>query len=863
MRGSLRAVSRWFSFSLILLIVLAPFFMGGRHPLGRLVYAIISWCVILAWFLGRALRRKAKWEWGYCELFVAGVIAVALLQLTPLPAGIRHVVSPTLESLLPVWTNPEFSRHASSGWTTVSVAPEQTRQSICLLLSQGLLFLVAFQRMRRLDHIEWFLKWIAIGTVVMALLGLVQYAFGNGRFLWVYEHPTRSTLYTVKGPFANQNHFAHLLAIGLGPLVWFRFYYIREKQVSPRRRGFDRAAILKHTLDASIAIVLLAGILTFSRGGWIIISLVSVVTLAASPVLRNLDKRTIAVLTGLLLVAAVFVGTHGHDRFQSRMGMLATTSIEDLDATGARRKIWRAVTKAIPDYYRFGAGLGAHRSVYPTYMDEWSDVKYSHAESGYLQVLLELGVPGFTLLLIGLGATAYAAWQAFASAGTLRTKACASALLPCYVATVIHSLFDFVWYIPACSTITLLQFAALHRLRKLADHQCSDDRATQWQLPPLHWRLVAAMSVLIAFGCLKTQSKPAMAAKHWDAYLASSLSLKTQSRDEVPTSDWHLEDRFSIPQLAGMSTHLSHLLASDPNNAQAHLRLATNCLRDFEIQQTRSETPMGLAAIREASLASHFSNAKEQRDWLRRATGERLQLLDRALYHLHRAVSLSPMHGKAYLLLADLAFLQGEGQLRASLLEQALIARPYDGSVLYAVGTEQLSRGDWQSAQQKYKRAFRLDPDLQDTIIAHLASLVSPDAFVAMFEPDERALERLYTYYRENQQHEAARKVGGLYVAELQQRVSDMTSADAAKVWDRIGEVWGELRQLPEALHAAQNSVRANPSSYRARYILGARFEQSGRVDEAVNEFRWCQRRRPGDEAVRAKIEALTRIEIR
>ena len=57
----------------------------------------------------------------------------------------------------------------------------------------------------------------------MAVFGLVQYFFGNGKFFWFFEPPFANTKDYVTGSFTNRNHFAQFIALGIGPMVWWLY----------------------------------------------------------------------------------------------------------------------------------------------------------------------------------------------------------------------------------------------------------------------------------------------------------------------------------------------------------------------------------------------------------------------------------------------------------------------------------------------------------------------------------------------------------------------------------------------------------------------------------------------------------------
>ena len=96
-----------------------------------------------------------------------------------------------------------------------------------LLISYGLLFFVTVQRIKTIEDVERLLRWCAISAMCMAVFGLVQYLGGNGKFFWFYSPPFANTLEGAKGSFTNRNHFAHFLALGVGPLIWWLLYAAR------------------------------------------------------------------------------------------------------------------------------------------------------------------------------------------------------------------------------------------------------------------------------------------------------------------------------------------------------------------------------------------------------------------------------------------------------------------------------------------------------------------------------------------------------------------------------------------------------------------------------------------------------------
>jgi O-antigen ligase len=72
---------------------------------------------------------------------------------------------------------------------------------------------------------------------------------------------------------------------------------------------------------------------------------------------------------------------------------------EEWEAEQGRSQVWMDSLEAAGDYWLTGSGLSSFRYVYPGYRSFGGRVFYSWAHNDYLQALIELGVPGFLLIL--------------------------------------------------------------------------------------------------------------------------------------------------------------------------------------------------------------------------------------------------------------------------------------------------------------------------------------------------------------------------------------------------------------------------------------------------------------------------------
>ena len=501
--------------ALLGLIFVAPYFMGGRQPLGQFVFVALIVVAVGAWFARQCLLRTAKWTRSPADWLVPAAVAVVVLQLTPLPAEWISALSPQLAETLPIWSTEIGSQalltEGASGWSQISVTPSSTAGGLTLLIAYGLLLWVVVQRFQRLCDIERVLCWIASAAVLMAFFGLAQYFFSNGKFMWIYEHPFRDTAYKVKGTFINQNHFAHMLALSIGPMLfWLVRTTQRLEKESFRSSGGtrERDAVVRKVLllALGLSLITLAMFLSFSRGGAVSFALAVVVACGVMLWLGLVGTRFFAGFAAVGILIGVCLMIYGSDRVTDRLSDLTSGSVEELDNRHGRRKIWEANRLAFQDAPLVGTGVGSHREVYPIYLENPPETEYTHAESGYFQITTETGTLGFGLLILAISVIG---WKCLGTPRRTKSKSvhiCFAAVVGGLAASVVHSLVDFVWYIPACMTLTVILIGCAFCLRNLADEGVD---AKQWTFSRPVWIAATIMVIVCGVGMIDNRVGPA------------------------------------------------------------------------------------------------------------------------------------------------------------------------------------------------------------------------------------------------------------------------------------------------------------------------------------------------------------------
>ncbi|MGE3780900.1 MAG: O-antigen ligase family protein, partial [Pirellulaceae bacterium] len=567
--------------ALLAVFFLAPMGMGGRGPVGKLMLMACVAVAVFAWGARQYAVRDARWRWSGAEGLILGGFLLLSLQVVSLPTGLLQQLSPAIAQLLPLWRPDADLVFRLGNWSTVSLTPAETSAGLSVFLTHAALFLVLVQRLHAVEDLETWMERVALAVLWMAFLGVVQFLGGNGKFLWIYEHPSRDTWGKVIGTFQNQNHFAHFLALGIGPLiVWMRRRHGEDRQKSfhvvPGKRRPAPWPLASSLLAVGFGLTWAAAILTFSRGGALCLGIAAATCVTMLVLKRMLGWRSLCAAGGLGLVLFVALAIYGSDRLSSRLETLASGSLQV--ASQSRLNLWKAQWKAIPQFAWLGSGVGSHRVVYPIYMEEHHDVDFGYGENGYFQLLLETGVVGLTLVLTGfaLGMRwAFGPW--FRAQCDARLVMLSAAIVPGLIASLLHSAGDFVWYIPACASVTVFLLASACRVGQLSrlPVELRSSLANGTTRPRAGWMQSAShlpalgcmtLALLVGLFAVQFQLPGAWASPHWNRYLRLA---RAESSELAPLAGGDTDELARVGQLLELVVH------RDPWNPRARLALAS------------------------------------------------------------------------------------------------------------------------------------------------------------------------------------------------------------------------------------------------------------------------------------------------
>ncbi|NLX96895.1 MAG: hypothetical protein GXY83_12025 [Rhodopirellula sp.] len=871
-------------------IFLLPLIMGGRQALGVLTLSILALGIGLAWVVRQYTRGAAVWRRCSLEWVFLAAIAVLLLQMVPLPEPILQHLAPHTGEILPLWSPQADAGVRLGTWNCVSLAPTETRAGLMTLVAYCIVFLVTVQRIARVEDVERLLRWCAVSVSLMAAFAIVQLLTSNGKFFWFYRHPYVAPGRIATGSFVSRNHFADFLALGVGPVIWWIQSAIGKQ--TRLRAGTFRASgdtSLKDLAAAvaviALGVVLFAGLLSLSRGGIAAMLVAALVAAAVCVRASTLGARFLLGLAAVALLVGTSLAIFGSERVSRRFADVDTCSFEVVDHGAARRTIWAAVVKAVPDFAVLGAGVGSFRDVYPRYLDEPRGPNYyTHAENSPLQVLFETGFAGLSLLLVIVGTLGYWCFNGLRRAPDSRTLVCVGAVTAGLTASLLHSSVDFNWYCPACTVLVGVLAASACRLSQISNGRDSES-AVAVPLPRFAFAAAGLALVICGGWMLNYRIGPVVGEQHWARVRLMELTpgeTENSLAEEFETAEGEpsqAQPPDSEPFDERMMAELQEVIRWDSDFARAHLGLARIYLRQFERLQQHCQNAMPLAQIREAVFAarnageSPFTTREALDTWMSRAFGEHCRYLDLALAHTHQALKLAPTLGECYLYLSDLCFLEGGGPAtKAAYIEQALALQPHDATVLFYTGKEAVLAGEFEKGLEYLRRSFHAGSGHKQQIIDWLAGRAPPESrqeeirfLLEYFQPDFEGMRLLESRYAQIAQPEELailyRSFAPVAQAEAE-RIESKNSTWAALVWLKAQNLYANLNEIPRALECGERAFRAAPNGYQVRYRLGVFLAAHEQYAEAERHFQWCCSRSPEDPVLQRKLTEVVKHRI-
>ena len=434
---------------LVVLAALVPWALGGAPlPALRAVgAAALSTAALVAgagaFRRGVALPAVPLWPLG-------AFVALALVQLVPLPAGVHAVIAPGSHA---VWhpADPVAAAVLGGGPRPVSLDPRTTLSALALVSGLSLLAVLAAPLLARGRAAGRAAGALAAGGFLLAAYAIVARArFGN----LLYGSIRVPTVFPF-GPFVNKNHFAGWAAMAFPLGAGLAVGLVAAARARGERDWTTGRGAVGVVLCVVAALAMaLSVVVSLSRGGAFAL-VVGALALAALVVPRAGAGRSARVLAPAALVAgvlAVVVVAVAPESAHERLRTLGGASF--------RLETWRDSARLAASSPLVGSGLGAFHDAYPRFKAGYGAERVEHAESEYLETLAETGAAGLACSLAGLFLLLRAAATGAGTAGRGVAWAVGCGGAAAVVALAAHGLLDFDLRVPSNAALAALAAAA-------------------------------------------------------------------------------------------------------------------------------------------------------------------------------------------------------------------------------------------------------------------------------------------------------------------------------------------------------------------------------------------------------------------
>ncbi len=798
--------------SIILWLFVAPFALGGRHEVGAWIYSLIAIPggvgLIVLHFQGQAPRLG----WIRWTVLLLAVLLV-VVQSCPLPktwvaslgSGYHALAMPVGDGDLP-----------SSLGNTISLLPTETKACLPLAVAYVVCFLIFHARIQTIASLNQTLSWFVYSGVLMAIVILLQLQFGNGNFLWVYDHPTRDLGGVPRGPFQNENHLCNLLMIAA--VLSLSFFVLGVSRSLKKIKHDTRRTLgpFEWVCGLSLALVAMIIFATPSRGGTMLIllaplhwvALVSVAMLCR----RCLPRANRTLMT--VLTWSVYLLCFGIS--------VSVVYAAMPEYCQARVDLWLANWGVWSDFPIFGSGIGSHRHIHLPYLKVFYPTTFTHAESSFRQILSEAGMVGIGLGVAFAICVSISLTRSWVITQEFQQKAVLAALTSGIGASCFHCFFDFPWHIPACAVPIIMLAACVTRFPELRDNQLfesANESVDGVQCGSPSFRVSSVFVACLIFALVFSgidQLPRVKASLTWDQYARMRRDLGEGTPETV--------------ELIQQILMLKRTLANDSNHISATSRLAQSTLLLASRVDNESQRSKLLA------LGKHFAKKN----------------------HL-----LCPIDANAPLILAEAFLAEGTPLSELEpLLQHALRLRPTDARPRTRMALLAYTQGDQQAADQHWQQALEKDPSQRSETIQLLLVFYSADEIVGRLQPSIDATELLLRIVRQNQTDDELTRVRKYLVKQYLQAVQIECSPRLVERYLLIALRHAKDTKNPELILATLASYAERfpfRLSQRIEYIK--QLMAFDRIADAQAELRQCQKLQPKSPQLAELAQALERAQ--
>lgn len=312
-----------------------------------------------------------------------------------------------------------------------SAYPHDTISGAMLYVTYGMLCFLATQTLIRTSQARRIALILGLYGFALASFALLQGVSSNGRIYWIRLPRMGGWIY---GPYVNHNHYAGMMEM-LVPI--------------PLVAALSRLVPERGRIMAGIAAAVMVGtiFLSGSRGG--MIAIFAELAVLATVLFRQKRRVRVAIAAGAFAVVLIsLLSWLGGKELTARVSSISSEARTEISG-GMRLSIDRDAFQMFRSKPVLGWGLRTFPVVFPQFRTFYTNFFINEAHNDYMQLLTEMGLVGFGVMVWFLFVLYRRALRKIANWTTQVTGALTLACMLGVTGILVHSLFDFNLQIPA------------------------------------------------------------------------------------------------------------------------------------------------------------------------------------------------------------------------------------------------------------------------------------------------------------------------------------------------------------------------------------------------------------------------------
>lgn len=452
---------------LIFLIGFTPISFGGVHVWAYSIMEFATLIIVSLALINTVFTEKEfKWIKTPLNAIITIYVAYLVLQIIPMPKGAIAAITPGNTYILERFTHV-FQGGFEGDFLTTSLIPYKSWSKLLKIISYLGIILYIINYIHSRKQINIIVIAIAFVGIFEAISGWVLVKSSSPLHIGPFSLNTQY-LGRFHGSYISPNHLAGYFEMAIflifGALLTFygesnernkQIETVPKAQRMPKWVFQGKKYVYPAFLFTAIGMMLTGLFLTGSRGG--LLGFFAGIMIIILLTLRSMMTKLLILLLSLTLLLVILFGidlerqggrnfnSKAIERLQNR-----DTLISQLNSLSSDRvDPYLSMLPIVKDFSLAGTGLGTFQDIFIRYKPDEIRAHISHAHSDWLELLIETGFIGFTLVLVAVilyFSNFIRLWRqrkdSFAVGMGLGVLGSSAAILT-------HSLVDFNFQIPA------------------------------------------------------------------------------------------------------------------------------------------------------------------------------------------------------------------------------------------------------------------------------------------------------------------------------------------------------------------------------------------------------------------------------